>query len=54
MIIKKGAVHSCVSEWRTLPMDSSEAACYLTVCLAKVSRLGGWVGGGGVGCRALK
>lgn len=28
-----------------LPMDSSEAARYLTACLTKVSRLGG---GGGV------
>lgn len=31
--------HSCVTDWHTLPVDSSEAACYLAVRLAKVT---GW------------
>lgn len=40
-IIKQEMARSCVSEWHTWPVDSLEAACYLTVCLAKVTRLGG-------------
>lgn len=41
MIIQKEKKKEQLCEWVAhMPVDSSEAACYLTVCLTKLLRLG--------------